>query len=347
MSSTFQESHFTFQVSGSTLEGKSQEHECLPAGVCESGLESARSTQHAALASQRWLCLSLTVPHEAAEVVANVLTELGSLGVVEGIRDLQQPDTGTTEVQGFFPEDIARAELSQTLGQLLSDLADLFPTLGSPTSRFSFVASDAWLDRWRDHFPPLEVGERFLVLPPWLPVPTDNQRLPLVIDPSMAFGTGHHATTQGCLEAIELLHNTYGCPTQALDLGTGAGILSIALVKLGTPSVFATDIDPIALDEARKNSNVNEAASSIHFSDLPLEHLPMPFDLIVANLFSSTLVTLAQTLHAGVKQAGHAILSGIQLNQEQDVIVAYSAPAWQLVKRFPRDEWVTLVLQRM
>jgi ribosomal protein L11 methyltransferase len=229
---------------------------------------------------------------------------------------------------------------------LLTDLADLFPTLGSPTPQFSFVASDAWLDRWRDHFPPLAVGEHFLVLPPWLPTPADSQRISLIIDPSLAFGTGHHATTQGCLEAIELLHNTYGCPAQALDLGTGAGILAIALVKLGTPHVFATDIDPIALDEARKNSSANGASSGIHFSDLSLEQLPMPFALIVANLFSSTLVALALSLHAGVQPQGHAILSGIQLDQEQEVLAAYGAPAWRLVQRFPQDEWVTLVLQR-
>lgn len=329
----------TFHVSGSTFQSKNQEPESLPAGVRESGLDSP-------LASQRWLCLSLTVPHEAAEVVANILTELGSLGVVEGIRDLQQPDTGATEVQGFFPEGCAAEELRQTLGQLLTDLADLFPTLGSPTPRFSFVASETWLESWRDHFPPLEVGERFLVLPPWLPIPSDNQRLALIIDPSLAFGTGHHATTQGCLEAIELLHATYGCPTQALDLGAGAGILAIALVKLGTPQVFATDIDPIALDEARKNSRANGVINGIQFSDAPLEQLPIPFELIVANLFSSTLVALSQSLHVGVKPTGHAILSGIQLDQEHEVLAAYRAPDWQLVQRLPRDEWVTLVFQR-
>jgi ribosomal protein L11 methyltransferase len=301
---------------------------------------------NSALATQRWLCLSLAVPHEAAEVVASILTELGSLGVVEGIRDFQRPDTGATEVQGFFPEETSSAELSLTLIQSLTNLADLFPTLGSVTPRFAIVASDAWMDRWRDHFPPLAVGERFLVLPPWLPIPAENQRIPLIIDPSMAFGTGHHATTQGCLEAIEFLHRACGSPERALDLGTGAGILAIALVKLGAANVFATDIDPVALDEARKNSQVNQATSCIHFSDLSLEQLPTPFALLVANLFSSTLVALAQSLRAGVERTGHAILSGIQLDQEHDVLTAYAVPDWRLIKRFPQDEWVTLVLQR-
>jgi ribosomal protein L11 methyltransferase len=168
----------------------------------------------------------------------------------------------------------------------------------------------------------------------------------IVIDPSMAFGTGHHATTQGCLEAIEMLHDRYGAPDQAFDLGTGSGILAIALAKLGTPHIWATDIDPVALDEARKNGENNQVISFLHISDAPLESLSLPFSLIVANLFSTTLVSLAPTLRLAVEPQGHAILSGIQLDQEADVLAAYVSPLWRLVTRFSRDRWVTLVLQR-
>jgi ribosomal protein L11 methyltransferase len=277
--------------------------------------------------------------------VANILTELGSIGIVEGIRDFRQPDAGMTEVQGFFAEDVSTVELSSALHRCFEAVADLFPSLGSPSPRFSIVEKDAWHDRWREHFPPLAVGERFLVLPPWESILTDNTRIPLVIDPSMAFGTGHHATTQGCLEAIEMLHDAHGSLKRALDLGTGAGILAIALAKLGVPEVYATDIDPIALDEARKNSDANGVTERIRFSDLSIEQLPAPFSLIVANLFSSTLAALASSLRAGVERHGYAILSGIQLDQESDVLTAYPSPTWTLITRFPKDDWVTLVLQ--
>jgi len=178
-------------------------------------------------------------------------------------------------------------------------------------------------------------------------MPAKRDRLPIVIDPSMAFGTGHHATTQGCLEAIELLYDHYGPPHTALDLGTGSGILAIALAMLDVPQLWAIDIDPIAIAEARKNSAVNKVTSRIHFSELPTEQLPTPFALVVANLFSSTLVTLAPVLSMAVEQTGHAILSGIQLDQEQEVLTAYCPPTWRLVTRFPREEWVTLVCQRI
>lgn len=296
---------------------------------------------------QRWLCLSVTVPYEAAEAVANFLVDLGSHGVVESTRDLTQPDIPTTAVQGFFPADASGLSLRDALAGHLTELSARFPTLGHPGVHVAEVTSDDWQDRWREHFPPLQVGKRLLLLPPWEPVPAQTDRIVIVIDPSMAFGTGHHATTQGCLEAIEMLHDKYGPVPRALDLGTGSGILSIALTKLGAQRVWATDIDPVALEEARKNVAVNQVAPFICISDSPTEHLPTPFPLVVANLFATTLVSLAPTMSAAVERQGHVILSGIQLDQEAEVLAAYLPPLWQLTDRFVRDEWVTLVLQRI
>ncbi len=334
----------TFHVLRSTVEQRARDQGKIREE--ESGADAAHSAQHAAPTAQHWLCLSITVPQEAAETVASFLAELGSTGVVEGIRDLREPVSVTTEVQGFFPENTARTDLQVALGQYLQNLEDLFPGVEASVPQFSVVNNEAWHDRWREHFPPITVGKRFLLLPPWESPPSPNDRLTITIDPSLAFGTGHHATTQGCLEAIELLHNQNGPPPIALDLGTGSGILAIALALLGALQVWATDIDPIAIEEARKNCTVNGVLSGIHLSELPPEQLPMPFVLVVANLFSTTLVTLEPTLTSVVAPLGHAILSGIQLDQEQDVLAAYCPSTWRLITRFPREEWVTLLLQR-
>ncbi|MBI3798753.1 MAG: 50S ribosomal protein L11 methyltransferase, partial [Deltaproteobacteria bacterium] len=126
-----------------------------------------------------------------------------------------------------------------------------------------------------------------------------------------------------------------------------SGILAISLAQLGTRTVWATDSDPVALDEARKNILVNKVAHVIQLSDLPLECLPTPFALIVANLFSTTLISLAPVLSSSIRPQGHAILSGIQIDQETEVVTAYPASDWHLSDRLARDEWVTLVLQRI
>ena len=272
--------------------------------------------------------------------------DLGSVGVVESERDFSQPQPAYAEVQGFFPTDTSRSVLIEGVTQHLRELFPFFPNLGQPELQITEVSSASWADQWRGHFPPLAIGQRFLVLPPWEIPSKVTDRILLVINPSMAFGTGHHATTQGCLEAIEALSSEHGPPPVALDLGTGSGILAIALAKLGTPTVWATDIDPIALEEAQKNGEANHVAEIIHLSETPADQFSSPVPLLVANLFSITLVSLAPHLERLVQSGGYAILSGILVDQEPDILTTYVLPQWRLVQRYPHEGWVTLVLQR-
>ena len=297
---------------------------------------------------ERWLCLSVTVPHEAVDAVSNFLLERGSLGVIEGECDPAAPRAPTTTVQAFFTADSPGAALRSALGRYLNQLSELFPQLDlSHRVRLSEIGSQAWQDQWREHFRPLEVGSRFLVMPPWESAPAQSQRHCLVINPSMAFGTGHHATTRGCLETIEALCLAHGTPRRALDVGTGSGILSIALARLGCPEIWATDTDPIALTEARKNLAANRISAGVRLSGQAVESLSVTFPLIVANLFAHTLIELAASLTRAAARGGHLILSGIQPEQAADVEAAFSAPAWREQARLVADEWVTLVRQRV
>ena len=296
--------------------------------------------------TQSWLCVSVAVPHDTVDAVANFLVELGSSGIVEGEYAPDAPLLPTTTVQGFFPEHQDSATLGERLTQYLQSLAVLHTGIGQSRPQYDIITSDAWKEQWKGHFPPLCVGQHLLVLPPWEPQPDQPDRHCIVINPSMAFGTGHHATTHTCLEAIESLCIQDGPPERALDLGTGSGILAIALAKLGGAAIWATDIDPDALAEARQNANVNQVADALHISATSLADLPLPFPLVMANLFASTLIELSLPLTSAVASSGHAILSGIQADQEEAVRHAFCSPAWTLATRLPKDEWVTLVLRR-
>ncbi|MGE0824980.1 MAG: 50S ribosomal protein L11 methyltransferase [Candidatus Binatia bacterium] len=316
------------------------------AGQQPSSRPQTPRTQPPAPTLQSWLCLSIPVPHEAAETVARVLVELGSIGVIESERDFTEPASSVTTVQGFFPSSSAAEEITAALANALEGIEEAFPGVCKARPQVTEVNSEAWAEQWRGHFPPLRVGYSLRVLPPWESVPNEDSQIVIVINPSMAFGTGHHATTQGCLRAIEDHCRQAGPPERALDIGTGSGILAIALAKFGTPTIWATDIDPIALDEAGKNIVANQVTADIRLSEATPDPLSRPFPFVVANLFSFTLISLASDLARLVTPAGFAVVSGIQLDQESDVLAAYSAPAWQLVTRYPIEEWVTLVLQR-
>ncbi len=298
------------------------------------------------MGAEQWLRIAASVPTEAVEAVSYFLVELGSIGIAEGEWRPDTPPPAWTLVQGFFPADRDSGTLLTSLTKHLRRIATEYPALATCVPECAVIASDTWQERWKTHFPPLPVGQRLLILPPWEVRPVQSQRAVIGINPSMAFGTGHHATTHTCLEALEALCDTYGPPARALDLGTGSGILAIALAKLGTPSVWATDIDPIAREEAQKNAVVNGVATAVHISAASLNELPAPFQLVVANLFASTLITLCPAITQILTRSGHAILSGIQSDQAETVLETFSAPDWTLVEHRPKDDWTTLVLRR-
>ncbi len=295
---------------------------------------------------ERWLRVAVSVPTEAVEAVSDLLVELGSSGIAEGEWKPDTPPPAWTLVQGFFPADRDSGALLASLTKHLQRIATEYPALDTSVPECAFIASESWQEHWKTHFPPLPVGQRLLILPPWEVRPAQSEREVIEINPSMAFGTGHHATTCTCLEALEALCDTYGPPTQALDLGTGSGILAIALAKLGTPSVWATDIDPTARQEAQKNAAVNDVATAVHISAASLTDLPAPFPLVVANLFAATLIAFCPALTHILTHAGHAILSGIQSDQAESVLEAFSPPDWTLVEHHSKDDWATLVLRR-
>jgi ribosomal protein L11 methyltransferase len=174
-------------------------------------------------------------------------------------------------------------------------------------------------------------------------------RIPILIDAGLAFGTGHHGTTSGCLEMIsEVVRNEK--PRNALDVGTGSAVLAIAIAKLAPIAVLATDIDPIATKVARENVRVNGVAARVSCETaVGMRHAAIqqgaPFDLIVANILARPLMELAPQLAAQLASGGSVILSGILAGQRQRVLAAYRQQALFHVKTLWRNGWVTLHLR--
>ena len=170
------------------------------------------------------------------------------------------------------------------------------------------------------------------------------------IEAGLAFGTGHHGTTAGCLELIEMVVRR-DHPKNALDLGTGSAVLAIALAKLAHIPVLATDIDPIATRVAAQNVRLNQVSAYVEtrtapgFAD-PIFRARAPFDLIVANILARPLMQLAPDMARSVKLGGSLILSGILERQRNAVVAAYVGQSFRHVRTLWRDGWVTLHLKR-
>ncbi len=205
-----------------------------------------------------------------------------------------------------------------------------------------------WQEFWRHHFPVLRVGRRLRLVPVW-----QRRRVrPLrgvrdcVVDPGLSFGTGAHFTTRYCLEAIDALCAGPDRPRSLLDLGTGSGILAIAAARLGVPRITATENDPQALDQARKNARTNRVSQKIRFqtSDITQDPPPPAHEVVVANLYGLLLANHAGRIAAAARKM--IVLSGIRELEADSVAAAFAAHGWVESERDGDGEWCGLRLER-
>jgi ribosomal protein L11 methyltransferase len=202
------------------------------------------------------------------------------------------------------------------------------------------IVDPGWATMWQKRFEPTPIGDRFLIVPPWRRA-SENGRISIIIKPGQAFGTGHHLTTAGALIAIDQL-NARRRIGRALDVGAGSGILAIAMAMLGIAKIVAIDNDPVTLDNARENAKLNRVTNRIVFSTTPLARIKSNFDLIAANILSSTLIAIAPDLKRILASGGRLILGGILAKEAAKVIDRYN-PELRLIKKRITRGWATLI----
>jgi len=285
--------------------------------------------------NEGWSTVCAEIDADLAEVVANFLVEEGAAGLVES-----DGADGRVRLEAAM-RDAACAQAADGLAAYLSRLAALYPAARPATIATAAVEALDWAAVARSHHRPVAIGRRLLVAPPW-DVPAAPGREVLVIEPGMAFGTGQHATTRGCLEAIEAAVDAGGV-TSALDVGTGSGILALALARLGVPRVVAIDDDPQVLPVARENLARNGAAR-VEVSGGTAAGLDGRFDLVVANLLADILVREADALRARTADGGGLVVAGLLESQAEAVVAAY--PGWLVADDYREEGWCTLVLRR-
>ena len=286
---------------------------------------SPRRVQYEVVA-EKWVEVAVEVPHEHADAVANFLIESGAPGLV-------------TNTSGATTILTAHYSSSPPLDSLKRFCAAIDCDGPFPLVRTQTVAEQDWAENWKQHFEPLLVGDQLFVCPPWRCIAPPG-RLAVVINPGMAFGTGHHASTRGSLVLLERNIRRRHV-ARALDVGTGSGILAIAMLKLGVNDVWAIDIDPLACQITAINAAVNEVDDRLHIA-ATWDACTGPFDLIVANLFATLLIERAPCLSRSIAAGGTLICSGLLAPDEGSVRRAYQRLGLTVVARFEESAWVTL-----
>jgi ribosomal protein L11 methyltransferase len=288
---------------------------------------------------RNYVCVGFETPAAMVDDAAALLIAQGALGCAVDGDHRSAHRRATERLQAYF-ERLSQPRLA-AIRRAMAAAGMLAQS--SRTPHRQLIADPGWATAWMDRFEPLRIGRRLLIVPPWNSKVV-TRRLKLVINPGQAFGTGHHATTHGAIVTIEKL-----CATRpfehALDVGTGSGVLAIAMRLMGVARVDAIDVDPVALENARENAILNSLDSKIRFTTTPLARLRRRFDLITANILSSTLIGMASALTRLLADGGRLILGGILNREAAAVLGAYRPGLRSLGVRRDRG-WTTLVLTR-
>ncbi len=235
------------------------------------------------------------------------------------------------------------------LGKLRSEITRGLRSLELPEAAIRgiktlTVADQDWLAEWKKGYQPIEIGHRLLICPSWKrDQVAGSDRLIIQIDPGMAFGTGTHETTRGCLEMLE----KYWEGGALLDVGTGTGILAIAAIKLHPDAqVVGFDNDPEAVEVARENAEINRIADSIELEVNKISYYEgRDFDLVVANLTADVIISIASDFPRTLKPRGWLVVSGILREQADDVTTALTAQGFEPIETRPDGEWVTMAMR--
>ncbi|MGH7077977.1 MAG: 50S ribosomal protein L11 methyltransferase [Acetobacteraceae bacterium] len=231
--------------------------------------------------------------------------------------------------------------------ELALALAAAASGIAAPPRREPAVA-EGWLARMRAAFPDQEIGRRFLIRSRQTEPPLPGGRIVLVLEAGMAFGSGEHASTRGCLLALERLAARR--PRRLLDLGTGSGVLALAAARLWHRSVLAIDSDPDAVRTARRNARMNGSGSLVRVEPGGGWHAPAisrasRYDLVMANILARPLMAMARALTSHLAPGGRAVLSGLTAGQVPMVLAAHRRSGLVLARRITLDGWTTLILR--
>ena len=297
----------------------------------------------------RWLELSVEADVEAVEAVSEILGRVADGTAVQPTRLIRDPGDELSAradpsapfiVTAHVAPDGDNGALIEETERALWHL-QAFGLRPVGALRVRHVDDADWTDAWKEHYVPQRIG-RVAIVPSWAADEPQDGEVAITLDPGMAFGTGLHPTTRGCLE---LLQEVAPMPARVLDVGCGSGILSLAALRLGAERVVAVDTDPLAIDATRANAERNGLADRLEARAGSLDPVAAErFPLVLANLVAAVLVELAPRLAAHLEPGGTLIAGGIIETRADEVIAAMEAVGLRVIQRRDESEWVSLAL---
>jgi len=298
----------------------------------------------------RWLELSVEVDVEAVEAVSEILGRVSAGSAVQPTRLIRDRDDELAASEDVTAPYVITAHVADT-----PDAGDqveateralwhiqAFGLRPVGPLRVRTVDDADWIDAWRRHYVAQRIG-RVVIVPSWAEEELSSGEVAITLDPGMAFGTGLHPTTRGCLE---LLQEVQPMPDRILDVGCGSGILALAALRLGATHAIGIDTDPVAVAASRENAARNGLADQFEAREGTLPASPAErYPLMTANLVAAVLVALAPSLAAHLADGGVLLVSGVIEPRATEVIAALAREGLRLNDRRDGGEWVSLRME--
>lgn len=310
----------------------------------------------------KWTEITVHAAQETVEAISYLLNEQGAEGVtIEDPEVLSRewdspygeilqlsaddyPEEGV-RLKGYFYLENTADSIIASLHESIEELKAMGLDVGAATISTRVVDDEDWSTAWKKYYKPVSVSSRITVCPSWEEYSPRPDEVMLYLDPGMAFGTGTHATTVLCLRALE---KVLSGGEKVLDVGCGTGVLSIAAAKLGAESVLAIDLDPVAVDSAKLNVELNRVVDRVEVrqNDLVTD-LNGPYDVVVANILAEVLVTFPHEVYERLKPGGIYITSGIIQSKADMVKAALDKAGLPVEETFHEEDWVAFLSKKV
>lgn len=305
----------------------------------------------------QWVEVKIVTSSDALEPVSGIFYGLDVKGVaIEDPNDILMREQGPLSwdfadinifeygdkaavVKGYFSEEDNMSSICEYIDEKLNELKEMGIDIGEGKVIVNTVYEEDWANNWKKYYKPTKIGNKIIVKPIWEQYEAEKDNIVVELDPGMAFGTGTHETTRMCVEALEK-HVTP--ESTVFDIGTGSGILAITAAKLGAKEVIGVDLDPVAVDSAKKNVEFNDINNIKIMHGNLMDVVEGKANIVIANIIADVIIFLAEDVKKFILPNGYFIASGIINDRKDDVVNKLVECGFNIVEINTLGEWVCI-----
>lgn len=285
------------------------------------------------------------------EFIGEILHQEGCKGIVLSEEFFSGPLSGeqSNTIKAFLPDNKKSFNIIDNIKTRLKEEKKYFQNeeTGSWEVSYKISNDEDWAESWKQYWHPMKIGEKIVICPSWEEYKDKvDSDIIINLDPGGAFGTGTHATTRLCIQALEKILTEDHQINNAIDVGTGSGILAIAAAKLGVKNIYGIDIECVSIEASIENAEKNNVSELCHFDDKSIRKTYEEYDLVIVNILAKTIHSMAEDIKRITKRNGTLLLSGLITKTVQPTTEIFESLGFTIQEILQEEEWHAIIAKR-